>query len=56
MIMSPFICEYSGISASFISDLENEKPTIELGKSLLLLQLLELDLELKDRGTGRCEG
>lgn len=46
------LCEYSGISASFISDLENGKQTIELGKALFVLQLLGLDMELKDRGSG----
>ena len=46
------LSEYSGISASFISNLENGKETIELGKALFVLQLLELDLEINNRGAG----
>ncbi len=44
------ICELSGISASFISDLENGKTTIELGKAIHLANLLGVDLELQERG------
>ena len=29
-----YICEVSGISASFISDLENGKASVELGKAI----------------------
>ena len=46
------LSEYSGINASFISNLENGKETIELGKALFVLQLLELDLEINNRGAG----
>lgn len=45
-----YICEVSGISASFISDLENGKPTIELGKAIYLANLLGIDIELNERG------
>ena len=45
-----YICEMSGISASFISDLENGKTTIELGKAIYLANLLGIDVELKIRG------
>ncbi len=44
-----YICEASGISASFISDLENGKATIELGKAIYLANLLGIDVELKER-------
>ncbi len=45
-----YICEMSGISASFISNLENGKATIELGKAIYLANLLGLDVELNERG------
>lgn len=45
-----YICEVSGISASFISDLENGKPTIELGKAIFLANLLGADLDIIFRG------
>ena len=44
------LSEYTGFSTSFISNLENGKETAELGKSLFLLQLLGLDLEINNRG------
>lgn len=44
------LSEYTGFSTSFISDLENGKETAELGKALLLLQLLGLDLAISNRG------
>lgn len=44
------IYEVSGISTSFISDLENGKETIEFGKAIYLANLLGLDIELKERG------
>ena len=46
------LSEYTGFSASFISDLENGKETVELGKALFLLQLLGLDLAINNRGEG----
>lgn len=45
-----YICEVSGISASYISDLENGKATIELGKAIYLANLLGIDIELNERG------
>ena len=45
-----FLSEFTGFSVSFISDLENGKPTIELGKSIYLANLLGLDCSLKPRG------
>lgn len=44
------VCEISGLSVSFLSDLENGKKTIELEKALLVASLLGLDVELKCRG------
>ena len=45
-----FLSEFTGFSVNFISDLENGKPTIELGKSIYLANLLGLDCSLKPRG------
>ena len=44
------LSDNSGLSVSFISDLENGKPTAELGKVLLIANLLGLDCELNERG------
>ena len=45
-----YLAEFTGFSASFISDLENGKATAELGKTLFLIQLLGMDLCLEKRG------
>lgn len=45
-----FLSEFSGLSVSFISDVENGKKTVELGKSIYLANLLGMDLELISRG------
>lgn len=45
-----FLSEFSGFSVSFISDLENGKSTVELGRAIRLANLLGLDLELRPRG------
>ncbi|MBQ8988058.1 MAG: helix-turn-helix transcriptional regulator [Lachnospiraceae bacterium] len=47
-----FLAEFSGLSVSFISDLENGKKTIELEKAIYLANLLGLDLILKGRENG----
>lgn len=44
------ISEATGLSASFISELENGKTTIELGKALKLANILGLDCLLNPRG------
>ena len=44
-----FLAEFSGFSVSFISDLENGKETAELGKALVLANLLGLDLRMEGR-------
>ncbi len=44
-----FLSDFSGLSVSFISDLERGKTTAELGKALFLANLLGLDLTLSGR-------
>jgi len=39
-----------GVGVRFISDLENGKPTIQMGKVLQVLHSLGLELALKPRG------
>ncbi len=45
-----FLSEFSGFSASFISNLENGKETAEIGKVMFLVSLLGFDMELRIRG------
>lgn len=45
-----YISEMSGLSVSFISDLERGKSTIELGKAIFLANLLGLDCAVETRG------
>lgn len=45
-----YISAMSGLSISFISDLERGKSTIELGKAVFLANLLGLDCSLEARG------
>ncbi|MBR4670764.1 MAG: helix-turn-helix transcriptional regulator [Butyrivibrio sp.] len=45
-----YISDFTGISVTFLSDLENGKKTIELGKALLIANLLGFDIELNERG------
>ena len=47
-----FLAEFSGLSVSFISDLENGKKTIELEKAINLANLLGLELILTEREHG----
>ena len=44
-----YISDFTSISVSFISDLENGKKTIELNKALTVANLLGLDVELNER-------
>ena len=44
-----FLSEFSGLSVSFISDVENGKSTVELGRALMLANLLGMDLTLEER-------
>jgi y4mF family transcriptional regulator len=39
-----------GVGVRFISDLENGKPTIQLGKTLQVLKYLGLELSVQARG------
>lgn len=45
-----FISDFTGFSMSFISDLERGKPTAEIGKTLYLISILGLDVEISARG------
>ncbi|MBR0400132.1 MAG: helix-turn-helix transcriptional regulator [Mogibacterium sp.] len=45
-----FLAEYAGISASFLSDLENGKDTIQLNKLMRVVSLLGMDLIIGARG------
>lgn len=45
-----YVSEVTGLSASFISNLENGKVTTELGKAIFLANTLGLDIEIKVRG------
>ena len=45
-----FLSEFSGLSVTFISDLENGKSTTELGKAIALANILGLDCTLTPRG------
>ena len=45
-----YISEITGLSVSFISDLENGKPTAEIGKTIEVINLLGLDILVEARG------
>lgn len=45
-----YISDFTGLSITFISDVENGKKTVEFGKALSLAHILGLDLEIKERG------
>ena len=45
-----YIAEVTGMSVSFISDLENGKSTAELGKAIYLANMLGLDIVINARG------
>lgn len=47
------LADFCGLSASFISDVERGKPTVELGKVLFLLHNLGLDLCVSERVANR---
>lgn len=44
------LSKFTGLSVSFLSDLERGKKTAELEKSLYVAQILGLDIVLKARG------
>ena len=39
-----YLSEFTGFSTSFISDLENGKPTVEFEKALRIIQTLGMDI------------
>lgn len=45
-----FLSEITGLSSSFISDLEHGKETTEIGKVLFLINTLGLNFILEKRG------
>ena len=45
-----FLADYAGISASFLSELENGKETIQAGKMMEVIGLLGMDICVKNRG------
>ena len=45
-----YISEITGLSISFLSDLENGKPTAEIGKTIEVINLLGLDILVVARG------
>lgn len=44
-----FIAEFTGLSVSFISDVERGKSTAEIGKIIMLINTLGLDLIVESR-------
>ncbi len=44
-----YISEVTGFSMSFLSDLENGKPTCEIGKTLHIMNMLGLNLSVEAR-------
>ena len=44
-----YISEFTGLSISFISDLENGKSTAELGKAIYIANMLGLDISADSR-------
>jgi y4mF family transcriptional regulator len=44
-----YLAEVTGISASFISELENGKATAEIGKAIYLANMLGLNLLIEER-------
>ncbi len=45
-----YVAEFTGLSVTFISDVENGKPTVELEKTLELIHILGLDVNVEKRG------
>ena len=45
-----FLSEFTGLSDIFISDLERDKPTAAIEKTLLVINMLGMDLCLEKRG------
>ena len=45
-----FLADYAGVSASFLSELENGKETIQAGKMMEIISLLGMDICIRRRG------
>ena len=45
-----FLAEFTGLSVTFISDVERGKPTAEIGKVIQLLHILGMDVLVEKRG------
>lgn len=45
-----YISEFTGLSVTFISDLERGKPTAEIEKTIRLINILGMDLLIEQRG------
>ena len=45
-----YVSEFTGLSVTFISDLERGKPTAEIGKTIYLINILGMDLSVEKRG------
>ncbi len=44
------LASFSGLSVSFISNLENGKPTCEIGKAIYVIHVLGMDCIVESRG------
>ena len=44
-----YISEFTGLSASFISNVENGKKSTEIGKVIMLMNILGLDIDVTFR-------
>ena len=44
-----YVSEFTGLSVSFLSELENGKKTAEIGKAIEVANILGLDIEMKRR-------
>ena len=45
-----YLSEFTGLSVTFISDLERGKPTAEIEKTIRLVNVLGMDLMVEKRG------
>lgn len=45
-----YLSEFTGLSVTFISDLERGKPTAEIEKTIRLVNVLGMDLFVEKRG------
>lgn len=45
-----YLADFTGLSVSFISDLERGKPTAEIEKTIRLINILGMDVYVEKRG------